>query len=147
MKRFAIVILFFFSFILYSNAQADDICGYWLTLKGNTQIQIIKAANNMYYGKIVWLRAHKDRPDYRNPIEKFRTRKVLGLQIMNNFIFNPESNYYEKGTIYDPEIGYTYIVRLWFDENKNILKLKGHVVGMKFLSRESTWIRENNLRQ
>jgi len=101
----------------------------------------------MYYGKIVWLRVHKDRPDYKNPIEKFRTRKILGLQIINNFVFNPESNCYEKGTIYDPEIGYTYMVKIWLGENKNILKLKGHVVGMKLLNRESKWVREYDLRK
>ena len=128
-------------------AQSDDICGYWRTVKGNTQIEISKAANEMFYGKIVWLRTEKDRPDYKNPIEKYRTRKVLGLQILNNFVFDPKSKKWVKGTIYDPENGNTYFCTLWFGKENSILKIRGHSPGIKVLSREAEWIREAKLRE
>jgi hypothetical protein len=35
---------------------------------------------------------------------------------------------------------------MWFDGNKNMLKIKGYVMGMRFLGRETTWKRENPLR-
>lgn len=39
---------------------ADDVCKYWQTLKGNTQIEIYKTPRNTYEGKIVWLQVEKD---------------------------------------------------------------------------------------
>jgi len=148
MRRFLLIVcsLFLFQFIML--AQEDELCGYWLTLKGNTQIQIYKAANGKFYGKVVWLRYQKDRLDLKNPDENLRTRKILGLQIINNFVYNPGSKTWEKGTIYDPENGKTYNCNIWFDgKRKDILKLKGFVLGMKFLGREAIWIRESALKK
>ena len=133
--------------LLEAQIQQDDIIGFWRTLKGNTQIEIYKSANNIYYGKIIWLRVEKERPDYKNPNEKLRSRKVLGLQIINNFVFNVKKNIWEKGSIYDPENGETYFCILKFESSKDILKLKGHLPGMKVISRQTEWIRESKLRQ
>jgi uncharacterized protein (DUF2147 family) len=148
MKHLLVVILFSFMLgTILLKAQEDDICGYWRTMKGNTQIQIFKANNGMVYGKIVWLRIEKERPDFKNPIEKLRSRKVLGLQNINNFIYNEKEQLWEKGTIYDPENGNTYYCILWLTDTKDILKLKGHLPGMRVLSRQTEWIRESKLRQ
>jgi uncharacterized protein (DUF2147 family) len=129
-------------------AQGDDICGYWVTLKGNTQIQIFKTSNGKFYGKVVWLRYQKNRLDIKNPDANLRSRTILGLQIINNFVYNSESKIWEKGTIYDPENGKTYSCNISFDgKRKDILKLKGFVLGMKFLGREAIWIRESILKK
>lgn len=140
------IVLFFF---MPDNimGQADDLCSYWRTIKGNTQIQIYKETNGKYYGKIVWLRIEKDRPDINNPNPKLRNRKVLGMRIMEGFIYNSKNKRWENGTIYDPESGKTYKCSLWFEGNRYLLKLKGFPLGIKMIGRETEWIRESAIRQ
>lgn len=146
MKNITILIAsFIFSFINVM-AQGDEICGYWLTEKGDSQVQVFKASNGKFYGKVAWMEKNKDTTDTMNPNEKLRSKKVLGLQILNNSIYNPKSKTWEGGTIYDPESGNTYDCYLWLEKDKNILKLKGYVLGIKFLGRESQWKRELKIR-
>lgn len=56
-------------------SDADEICGYWRTLKGNTQIAIYKTKQNIYEGRVIWLRTEKDRPDYKNPDKNYGDEK------------------------------------------------------------------------
>ena len=146
MKTFLLTFLTVVSIAITTSAQSDEICGYWLTEKGDSQVQVFKASNGKYYGKVAWMEKNKDTTDTKNPNVKLRTKKVLGLQILNNAVYNPKSKTWETGTIYDPESGNTYDCYLWFDKDRNLLKLKGYVLGIKFLGRESLWKREPNLR-
>jgi len=146
MKTFLLTFLTVVSIAITTSAQGDEICGYWLTEKGDSQVQVFKASNGKYYGKVAWMEKNKDTTDTKNPNVKLRTKKVLGLQILNNAVYNPKSKTWETGTIYDPESGNTYDCYLWFDKDRNLLKLKGYVLGIKFLGRESLWKREPNLR-
>ena len=148
MKKLIVIFVIFFhiSQILFSQS-ADDICSYWRTVKGNTQFQIYKAPNGKYIGKIVWLRIDKDRSDLNNPDPKLKQRKILGLQIISDFTYNAKKKVWENGKIYDPENGRTYLCKVWFERDKYILYLRGHVEGMKLLSRESNLIRESKLHQ
>jgi len=139
-----LIVSIIFSF-LNIQAQSDEICDFWLTEKGDSQVQVFKASNGKFYGKVVWMEKDKDATDTKNPNEKLRSVKVVGLQILNNSIYNPKSKTWEAGTIYDPESGNTYDCYLWLDKDKNILKLKGYVLGIKFLGRESQWKREPKL--
>jgi uncharacterized protein (DUF2147 family) len=141
------LILIWFVFANNYSQTADDICGYWRTIKGNTQFQITKSLNGKYVGKIIWLRVEKDRPDFNNPDVKLRQRKVLGLQILNDFSYNVKKKSWDNGTIYDPENGKSYSCKLWFEKDMFILHLKGHVEGMKILGRETLWIRESKPHQ
>ncbi|HOT14963.1 MAG TPA: DUF2147 domain-containing protein, partial [Bacteroidales bacterium] len=87
----AITLVLFFSYIV--NAQnADDICGYWRTLKGNTQFHITKNENGLYSITIVWLRIKKDRTDANNPNPNLRNRKFLQLVISDNIVFLKDKN-------------------------------------------------------
>lgn len=147
MKRYLFLVFSLVLSQLAASAQDDDICGYWLTLKGNTKIQIYKGANGKFYGKVVWLRYQKDRLDLKNPDENLKSRKILGLQIINHFVYIEDSKIWGKGTIYDPENGKTYNCYMWFDKNKDILKLKGFLFGIKMLGRETMWIRETILKK
>ncbi len=147
MKRFLVLICYLLFFVFFTWAQEDDICGYWRTLKGNTQIQIYKEANGKFYGKVVWLRYQKDRLDIKNPDDKLKSRKILGLQIINHFEYIEDSKIWGKGTIYDPENGKTYNCYMWFDKSKDVLKIKGYVMGIKMLGREAMWVREATLKE
>lgn len=69
------------------------------------------------------------------------------MQILKGFKYNSNSQQWEKGTIYDPDTGKTYDCYMWFEDDPNVLKIKGYVLGMRFLGRETTWTKEEGLRQ
>ena len=149
MKTINITILLF---VLYLNpvfSQADNVTGYWLTDKDESQIQIYKLSDGKYYGKVVWIKEDKDRDkkDDKNPDVKLRNRKILGLQIINGFYYKAKKKEWSNGTIYDPKIGKSYDCFMWFEGDPNILNIKGFVLGIRFLGRETIWKRENKLRE
>lgn len=148
MKISGSLIIIFFLFIgeHMISAQADDICGYWRTIKGNAQIEVYKEKDGTYSGKVVWLRIEKDRPDIYNENESLRTRKIFGLRILQGLIYDARQHRWKKGNIYDPQTGKNYHCHIELEHDKNILVLKGYIPGLKMLNKENRWIRENKLR-
>jgi uncharacterized protein (DUF2147 family) len=149
MKTIKILLLLQFVLTVSASGQADNIVGYWLTDEDKSQVQIFKASNGKYYGKIVWIKEVKDRnnKDDKNSDPKLKERKIMGLQILNNCVYDAKKKEWSKGTVYDPDNGKTYTCFLWFENNPNILKLKGYVLGLRFMGRETTWKREKTLRE
>jgi uncharacterized protein (DUF2147 family) len=131
------------TFVAY--AQPDP-SGIWLTAEGESQVQIYKNAKGKYEGKIVWMKKDKDKLDKENPDAKLKTRKVFGLQILNGFVYDASEKVWEDGTVYDPKSGKTYTAYMWFGKDASTLQLKGFVMGMRFLGRETTWKRESAIR-
>ena len=132
-------------------AQADAILGIWLTEEGTSQIEITKASNGQYVGKIVWLDEPLDengRPkmDKENPKDNLKNQRLLGLQILKGFSYNSSDKEWSGGTIYDPDNGKTYTAFMKLDGN-NKLVLRGYVMGMRMLGRNSVWTRERAIRQ
>jgi hypothetical protein len=86
-KKTALLFIALFS-LLTTRAQQnqDDIIGFWLTGgKEPAKIQIYKATDNKFYGKIIWLQNPTDkngqRIDINNPDKTKRTIPTIGLQI------------------------------------------------------------------
>jgi len=147
MKRnfFVLFLLALSASFLYG--QADNLVGIYLTAEKTSQVRVFKATNDKYYGKVEWLKEEPDKLDVNNPDEKLRNKKVWGLIILKDFSYNESKNRWEGGTIYDPDNGKTYDAFIWFDEDNKTLHLKGYVLGMKFVGRETIWIREAELRK
>lgn len=146
MKKIKLTTLLLIFISISAFSQTDNVLGIWLTAEGDSQIQIIKTGSGTYSGKIVWMEKDIDAIDDQNPDPKLKNRKILGLQILSNFKYNTEDNEWVDGTIYDPNNGVTYDCYMWFENDKNELKIKGFVMGMRFLGRETTWKRESKLR-
>jgi uncharacterized protein (DUF2147 family) len=127
--------------------QADKVTGIWLTEKKGSQVKVFKATDGKYYGKVEWLEDDKDRLDVNNPDENLKTKKVWEMLILKGFQYNESKKQWEGGTIYDPDNGKTYTAFMWFEEDINLLHIKGYVMGMKFLGRQTLWTRENELRK
>ncbi len=145
-KIFWITFLACTTLSLYSQND-DQINGYWLTEKGTSQVHVYKARNGDYYGRIEWLSVPNEnggpKKDNKNPDLSLREKPLMNLIILKGFHYNPEENTWEDGTIYDPESGKTYDAYMWFEnEDFNLLKLKGYVLGMRFLGRETFWRKE-----
>ena len=131
-------------------SQADRVVGVWLTEKKTSQVEIYKTPSGKYEGKLVWLDEPMDengRPkkDKENPDQSMRNRPLKGTVLLKDFVWDEKAKEWKSGTIYDPENGKTYDAYMWLDDN-NTLKIKGFVMGMRFMGRSTAWTRERNVR-
>ncbi len=121
----------------------DTVLGTWLTTKGESKIQIYKN-NNKYFGKIIWLKNPNDehgkpKVDKENPDESLRSRKLLGLEIMKDFVY--DGNYtWVDGDIYDPKSGNTYSCKMNLSKDYQTLEVRGYI-GISLFGRTETWKR------
>lgn len=126
--------------------QADQVIGLWLTEEGNSQIEITKTPNGQFAGRIVWMEEPLDeqgkpKVDKENPNAAMRNRPLQNLMILQGFTYNANRKEWSGGTIYDPKEGKTYDAVMRLDGN-NTMVLRGFVMGMRMLGRNSAWTRE-----
>ncbi len=122
-------------------AQENRVIDTWLNEDETAHIRIFKATNEKYYGKIEWLKEDPDRLDVNNPDVDKQKEPLLGLLILKGFSYDTHKEQWNNGTIYDPDNGKTYDSYMWFEENPDILIIKGYVLGMKFVGRQTKWKR------
>ena len=137
---FALVGLLFYASNLYA-ADPDAALGKWYTSKEKDAAQItIYKCGDKYCGKISWTK-DPELLDDENPDPEKKKRKLLGMDMIFDFIFDPDDDRWEDGFIYNPNDGKTYDCRMWLEEN-DVLQVKG-TVGPKWLSigKTTTWYR------
>lgn len=126
----------------FAFAQKDKVEGKWLNQEKDAKVEIYKAKNGKFYGKIIWLkepdRNGKPKTDDKNPKENLRSQPIIGLLILKGFNKDGD-NTYEDGTVYDPKNGKTYSCKITY-ENANTLSIRGYV-GISMLGRTTTWTR------
>jgi uncharacterized protein (DUF2147 family) len=127
-----------------ASAQKDQVEKVWFNEKKTSKIQIYKAVNGDYCGKVVWLdqpidkETGKPKLDKENPDDKLKSTPVMNLVIMRGFKKSAENpNEYVDGSIYDPKNGKTYCGKITF--NGKTLELHGYICSVKFLGRTETW--------
>lgn len=142
MKKLAI--LFFLGiYALAGFAQeADKIVGIWWNEEKTSKIEVEKK-DGKYVGTIVYMIPEKyenGQPpkDDENPDESLRNRSIIGIQILNGFVYDAEKKEWKNGTIYDPKSGKTYDCYGWL-ESDELLKLKGFVAGIRWMGKSSEW--------
>ena len=121
---------------LQAQNKADAIIGNWINEKKDSKFQIYQQGNK-YYGKILWGKGTENR-DLKNPDTKLRNREVIGLVILNDFVFDGDDTW-EKGTIYDPREGKTYACKIT-QKNQDQINVRGFV-GISMFGRTETWTR------
>ena len=141
-----LIILFFLGiYTLTGLAQeADKIVGVWWNEEKTTKIEVEKK-DGKYIGTIVYMIPEKYEngappKDDENPDPALRERSIVGLQILNNFVYNPDKKEWNSGSIYDPKSGKTYDCYGWL-ESDELLKLKGFVAGIRWMGKSSEWYR------
>ena len=141
MKRVSILLLLltisFFSF----SQNKDAIIGQWINTSGEAHVDIFKKGTK-YFGKIVWLKNPKDergnaKKDVKNPELSLRSRPVLGLEILKDFVF--EEGRWTDGKIYDPKTGKTYSCNIT-QKGPDQLSIRGYI-GISLIGRTETWKR------
>ncbi len=145
------IVLFWFGFLsvaiaIYA-AGGDDILGVWNNEEKDGKIEIFKC-DGKYCGKIVYAKEPNypagskegtpgtPRLDHNNPDAAKKSRPIIGLQIVNDFIFAGE-NVWKGGTVYDPKNGKTYRGKITL-VSPDKLDLRGFV-GIPLFGRTTTW--------
>lgn len=123
-----------------ARAQADPIERTWYNEEKTAKVQIYKAKDNKFYGKIVWLKEPNDatgkpKTDTKNPSAAKKSQPIMGLLILKGFT-KDDAKVYEDGTIYDPKNGKTYSCKI--THTGNSLDVRGYV-GISMLGRTTKW--------
>lgn len=145
MKKFGFIV---FLSLIISQAYAQDaqkIAGIWFNDTKTSKIEI-KEENGQFIGTVIYINPEKyvngePEKDTKNPDPKLRSQSRLGLQILHGLKYKASDKQWQNGSIYDPDNGKTYDCYAWFDDDPNILYLKGYVAGIKWLGRSTTWTR------
>jgi uncharacterized protein (DUF2147 family) len=116
---------------------AAQILGNWLTEPRDGIIQISRAADGSYQGRIVGGN-DPQRLDQHNPDQARRTQPLLGQTILQGMRYDGGGKW-SGGTIYDPDSGRTYKCHLErLDQER--LQVRGYI-GFALLGRSQLWTR------
>ncbi len=140
MKKIIFVLLLFL--VKISFAQKEPIERIWWNEEKTSKIQIFRATDGKFYGRIISLQQPNDtngkpKIDKNNPNDQLKNRSILNLIILQNFVKSSNPDIYEDGAVYDPQTGKTYCGKLSF--NGTALKLRGYICGFSLLGRSSVW--------
>jgi uncharacterized protein (DUF2147 family) len=123
-----------------------SLIGVWANEENSALIEIFEK-DQKFYGKIVWLREPlnpetlKPKTDLKNPDRSLQDRKIIGLIILKDLIFDNE-NAWTKGTVYDPNNGSTYNAEVTISSDGLTLSIKGYR-GLSIFGRTEIWRRSN----
>jgi uncharacterized protein (DUF2147 family) len=107
------VLLLLLCLIENANALAipanEKICGKWESTDKKLRIQIY-LEHNQYHANLIWFSNTDGKPmsywtDVNNPDPALRKRKLLGMSILSRLQYDPETNSWENGMVYDSRHG------------------------------------------
>ncbi|MCY7349704.1 MAG: DUF2147 domain-containing protein [Cytophagaceae bacterium] len=144
LRIFCLMALLFTSSSLLSVCaqSANDVVGIWFNEEKDAKIQIYRQGDK-FSGKIVWLKnatspSGKPRTDDNNPDDVQRSRQLMGLLLLRDFVHDG-GNLWNEGKIYDPKSGKTYSCKMTLS-TRNRLDLRGYI-GTPLLGRTARWAR------
>ena len=145
MRRLLLLSLCFFFWSSLSAQDENRVVGLWLTQNGDSKVTISKDSKGKFSGEITWLkepnRNGKPKLDDKNPNVTLQSRPVMGLVILSGFNYEKDDKEWIDGKIYDPKEGKTYKCLMWFDEDPNVLHVKGYI-GFSLIGKQVIWTRE-----
>jgi len=141
MRIFATIFAFSLASIIYAQTSSENVIGKWYTDDKETIVEVYKTGDN-YFGKVIWMLDENEedgtpKVDDKNPDTKLQSRPVMGLVLLKDFTFDSKKSEWSGGSIYDPKNGKTYDCYMWMEGED--LKIKGFVMGMRFIGRKTTW--------
>ena len=119
-------------------SKADRLCGKWISDEKNLIVEVYKDKNE-YRAKIVWYKnedqskSMEEWTDKHNPDQSLRSRKILGMNVVDNLVYNSKSDSWEHGTIYDAKTGHYWDASARLI-NDGLLKVTGYW-HLKFIGR------------
>lgn len=124
----------------------DQVVGLWLTEAGESLVEVFKASDGTYGGRVVWLREPKDSNgedlrDVMNGTPRLRSRKVLGIDVLRGY--RHDDGIWRSGTIYNWRSGNSYNSKMYLEDGR--LHVKGYYSLLFFLGRTKVWTRVTDL--
>jgi uncharacterized protein (DUF2147 family) len=123
----------------------DKVCGKWMSDKKNCIVQVYREGND-FKAKLVWFDDADDpskpmdsRTDIKNPNRELRSRKLIGMNVLENLEYQAKTNSWENGMIYDAQTGKKWNSSAYL-ANDNTLKVTGYW-HFKFIGRTMTFTR------
>ncbi len=123
MYKVLLIILVLLNFFGFSQSNADDILGNWISAEKNIIVGCYKI-NQKYYGKVLWYRPFDAKTEARS-IAIDENTKYLNKLVMQEFIF--DKNEWNNGKIIDLTSNKTYTSFIKINE-KSQLKVTGFVL-------------------
>jgi uncharacterized protein (DUF2147 family) len=144
-KMFSVAFMMLVATAIFAQ-DANKVLGVWLTQDGDSKVTITKDSKGKFNGEITWLKdplneSGKPKIDDKNPEKKLQSRPIMGLKLLEGFVFDKDDNEWVDGKIYDPKSGKTYSCLMWFDDDPNKLSVKGFI-GFSLIGREVVWTRD-----
>lgn len=123
-----------------------DITGLWLTAQKGSIVEFVKSGDQ-YIGKVAWSRTAKDKAgkplkDVKNPDKSKRNNAIVGSDMITGLKYNPKTDTYEGGKIYQAQTGRSYNCKVTLNKEKNVMKIVG---GVGFISKTLTWTRTTGI--
>lgn len=108
---------------------AERICGKWETTDKILRIQV-SMEGMVYKARIIWFSDTDGKPmdywtDRHNPDPVLQSRKILGLSILQDLEYHPNTDSWENGMIYDSKHGKEWNAAAYIDK-KGQLRVKGY---------------------
>ncbi len=140
MKKILFCLMCFIS--LSATAQVNAILGKWYTVDDNTGekrsiVEIYKADNGMYYGKILELIGQPQDELCVPCVGDDHNAPVVGLNIIRDM--KEEDGKLVGGRVLDPENGKFYYAKISLKDGK--LVLRGSIDKRGLLGRSQTWVK------
>lgn len=145
-KKSVFLFLFIIQSLISLAQKPDAILGNWMSENKDKIVHIYKA-NDLYYGKVVWVKDSSagkgaDRLDIKNPNASLNNRKIIGINYLLSFAYVSDRNVWKDGTIYNYETGNSYSAKIHLSETGD-LELTGYYGILWFLGRTQIWTRTN----
>jgi uncharacterized protein (DUF2147 family) len=148
MKKIVILLItaFMLTSILAHAGESRSLVGTWANETNSALIEIFEK-DQKFYGKIVWLSepinpaTSKPKTDIKNPDCSLHNRKVIGMTILKDLVFN-NNNTWTKGTVYDPNNGSIYNAEVTISSDGLTLSIRGYK-GISIFGRTERWRRSN----
>ena len=119
--RFLLLLNLLLLFGPFVFAQKDPIERLWLTEDKSAKIEIFKAEDGKFYGKIAWLKEPfkdgKPRTDIHNPDASKRNNPMMGLMVLKGLKKDGKTEYHD-GSVYNPKLGKTYACKMYYKGDK-----------------------------
>jgi uncharacterized protein (DUF2147 family) len=136
----SVLLLVLLSTVSFVAIAQDAIERIWYNQEKTAKVQIFKATDGKFYGKIVWLKEPnneegKPKVDKNNPDKAKKSTPLMGLQLLKGFKKDGDTEY-EDGNIYDPKNGKTYSCKI--NRKGETLEVRGYV-GISLIGRTTIW--------
>ena len=146
--KFFSILFLGFSLIFFAQTGGDLVIGHWLATDNSVAVTVFKD-NGEYRAKGLWFDDRlgsgvpmEKRRDTDNPDQKLRTRKIIGMEILEGLKYDPRTNSWENGRIYDATSG-----RHWDSSatiKNDIMKVRGFWK-FKWIGKSISFRKINNL--